>query len=132
LGAGPFIFVPCDRKNHGDFEKTNDFGEFLEGDIPPKKTRKVTTVYSHVLLSMNTSDTMVAALSSPKVQVLQSAQEGLSVKAVLELQRMEQAASMDTLDLSRGRSNGYQPTRNLQVSKIQCVDWVGGKLISRP
>ena len=59
--------------------------------------------------------------NAQKVQVLQSAQEGLSVKAVLELQRMEQAASMDTLDLSRGRSNGYQRTGNLQVSKIHVL-----------
>lgn len=36
FGSRTFFWVHCVSKNHGDFEKTNAFGEFLEGDIPPQ------------------------------------------------------------------------------------------------
>lgn len=57
LGAGLFFGCPA-WKNHGDFEKTNDFGEFLEGDISPKKLGRSRLYISHVLSSLGPGATI--------------------------------------------------------------------------
>lgn len=53
--------------------------------------------------------------------MLQSAQEGLSVKAVLELQRMEQAASMDTLDRFPGGKDPMDTNGSRGTFKFQQI-----------